>query len=455
MNYQQRLPIGNLEPVPPRKDLVEADLIDNIGIPTGHPTVANLLKAAGYNTALYGKWHLGYFNTPQEKAAKGGQGNGFGPVANGYNKFFGILGGGADHFTHTDWYGEGDLWLGEEATRVDGYLDDLFTQRAVNFINRQASSKKPFFLNLSFHIPHWPFEVPNAKLGANNGHTGKIIPDKWYGAAYPVTEDHPLGLGGFDQGSRKIYTQMVQRLDSNIGKVLAALSAAGLSNNTVVIFTSDNGGERFSDVWPLVGAKGHLYEGGIRVPAIVRWPGLPNNQTTPQVVASFDWSVTMLAAAGIPVAGFDGMDLKPLLTSLGNDDYQPVPRQLFWRHGGQRAAIIGKYKYLYLGNKPSGAPTDFLLKFSDMPNYLLGDVDGPPPALGGTGSNTIYEYVFDLSKDEREQANLIDNPAYAETTQKLKAAWNSWEATVANATPQTHAVAADLNLKALTERYGD
>lgn len=455
MNYQQRLPIGNMEPVPVRKDMVEADLIDNMGIPAGYPTVANLLKAAGYGTALFGKWHMGYFNTPEEKAAKGGQGNGFGPLANGYDEFFGILGGGADHFTHTDWYGEADLWQGEEPAPTEGYLDDLFTERAVAYLRKQARSNTPFFLNLCFHTPHWPFEVPDPALGPNNGHTGRIIPDKWYGLAYPVTEDHPLGLGGFDQGSRGIYTDMVQRLDRNIGKVLAALEAAGLSHNTVVIFNSDNGGERFSDVWPFIGAKGHLYEGGIRVPAILRWPGLPANKVSEQVVASFDWSVTLLAAAGVPVTGFDGMDLRPILGSAGNGTQQLVPRALFWRFAGQRAAIIGQYKYLRLGDKPSGAPTDALLKFSDMPNYLLGDIDGPPPAFGGPGPGTVYEYIFDLAKDPREQANLMDNPAYADITAGLKTAWTHWESTVANSTPSVHAPAADVGLKTLTERYGD
>lgn len=96
-----------------------------------------------------------------------------------------------------------------------------------------------------------------------------------------------------------------------------------------------------------------------------------------------------------------------------------------------------------------------MLKFSDMSNYLLGDIDGPPPAFGGAGPETVYEYLFDLSMDEREQANLIDNPAYAEIKKGLKDAWREWKSTVANSTPSVHAAAADVGLNALTKRYGD
>lgn len=428
MNYQQRLAIGTLEPVGYRLDMVEAELIDNMGIPASHPTVANLLKKAGYNTALYGKWHGGYFNTAEEKAAKGGQGNGFGPVANGYDDFFGFLSGGADHFTHQDWYGNPDLWHLEDPAVEEGYSTDLFTKRAVDFINAQTADK-PFFLNLAYHAPHWPWEVPDPALGANNGHTGKIIPDKWFGMAYPVTEDHPMGIGGFDQASRGIYKAMVQNLDMNIGKVLDALEASGMADNTVIIFSSDNGGERFSDVWPFIGAKGHLYEGGIRVPAIVRWPGVvptAGNRVSQQVVMGFDWSVTMLKAAGLSIRGFDGIDLKPIIKNTGKLTEQLVNRTLFWRHGGQRAVRMGDMKYLYIGNKPNGQPTEALTKFSDMPNYMIGDIDGP----GFIGPNTNYEYVFDLSKDQREQANLIDNPAYATQTAQLRTAWEDWNASM-------------------------
>jgi arylsulfatase A-like enzyme len=433
MNYQQRLPIGTLEPVGYRLDMVEADLIDDMGIPAEHTTIANTLRNAGYDTALYGKWHAGYFNTQAEKDKKGGIGNGFGPIANGYNDFFGFLSGGVDHFTHTDWYGNADLWDGEEAAVLEGYSTDLFTERAVNFIKKKEGSDQPFFLNLSYHSPHWPWEVPDNDPSDNsNHHTGKIIPDKWFGMAYPVTEDHPMGLGGFDQSSREIYAKMVENLDTNIGIVLDQLAASGKADNTLVIFTSDNGGERFSDTYPFVGSKGHLYEGGIRVPAITRWPGkFPAGKVSNQVVISFDWSVTMLAAAGIPLKdkdgkSLDGMNLKPIIANTGKSTEKLIKRSLFWRHGGQRAVRIGDLKYLYLGDKPNGQPTDALMKFSDMPAYMLGDSDGP----NFMGPNSIYEYVFDLSKDKREQANLIDNPAYAKNTAMLKKAWDNWNAKV-------------------------
>ena len=155
-------------------------------------------------------------------------------------------------------------------------------------------------------------------------------------------------LFDFDGGSQKTYQRMIQAMDVQIGRVLEALNTNGLAENTIVIFTSDNGGERFADTWPFTGRKTELLEGGLRIPAIISWPArIPQGRTSDQVSITMDWLPTLLAATGAssdPAFPPDGMNLLPVLT--GNAP--PVERKLFWRYkaNAQRAARIGDYKYL-------------------------------------------------------------------------------------------------------------
>ena len=155
-------------------------------------------------------------------------------------------------------------------------------------------------------------------------------------------------LRDFDGGTQKTYQRMIESMDTQIGRVLEALDASGLTENTIVIFTSDNGGERFSDTWPFTGKKSDLLEGGLRIPMVIAWPArIAPGRTTDQVAISMDWLPTLLAAAGAaPDPGYppDGMNLLPALT--GNA--AAVDRKLFWRYKGkwQRAARIGDYKFL-------------------------------------------------------------------------------------------------------------
>ncbi len=212
-----------------------------------------------------------------------------------------------------------------------GYLTDMLGSRAVDVVNGYAKSGRPFLLSLHFNAPHWPWEAPGDQAESRRLAGGGL-----------------RSLFDFDGGSQKTYQRMIQAMDLQIGRVVEALNANGLAESTIVIFTSDNGGERFADTWPFTGRKTELLEGGLRIPAIVCWPArIPQGRTTEQVAISMDWLPTLLAAAGAssdPAFPPDGMNLLPILTQNGT----PFERKLFWRYkaNAQRAARDGDYKYL-------------------------------------------------------------------------------------------------------------
>ena len=301
--YPQRIEVGLYEPL-------TADSLD-IGLPPEHPTVASLLKANGYETALIGKWHLGW--KPE-----------FGPNRHGYEEFFGILSGAADYFTHHSSDSNGlDLWENLAPVERIGYLTNLLSDRAADFVTRRRT--KPFYLSLHYTAPHAPWEGPEDEAIGHTSH-----------GSGPMVEG----------GSLKIFASMMKSMDSGIGRVLRALRQAGHERNTLVIFTSDNGGERYSHNWPFSFKKGDLWEGGIRVPAIVRWPGvIPAARTTEQPATTMDWTTTILAVTGTkpdPSYALDGENLMPVCKGTRT----VYDRTLFWRTRRQEAARIGNWKYL-------------------------------------------------------------------------------------------------------------
>ncbi|WP_414753704.1 sulfatase [Anabaena sp. CCY 9910] len=313
--YQARLPVGLREPLGARSQPAS----NNIGIPANQPTIASLLKANGYETALVGKWHAGY---PPN----------FGPLQKGFDEYFGHLSGGIEYFTHTGTDRILDLYENDVPVQRSGYVTDLFTDRAVEFIQRPHS--RPFYLSLHYNAPHWPWQGPNDQAST----------------AFYLTNGYTVG------GSQATYAAMVKSLDDGVGRVLDALEASGQADNTLVIFTSDNGGERFSNFGPFRGQKASLYEGGIRVPAIIRYPGVTQaNQVSNQVIITFDLTATILAATGTsfhPNYPPDGQNLLPLLRG----DRREFSRTLFWRYGAalttrQRAVRSGDWKYWRRGNQ--------------------------------------------------------------------------------------------------------
>jgi arylsulfatase A-like enzyme len=341
--YQDRLPVGLDEPLTDR----------NVGLPPDVPTLPSLLKHAGYGTTLVGKWHLGML--PK-----------YGPIQSGYDHFYGIRRGAADYYTHSK-----DLW--DDDVRVDqvGYLTDLLGGRAVNVVNNYAQSGRPFLLSLHFTAPHWPWEVPGDESESKRL-AGRNLID-------------------FDGGTQKTYQRMIEDLDLQVGRVVEAIRANGISENTIVIFTSDNGGERFADTWPFTGRKTELLEGGIRIPAIISWPAqIPKGRTTNQVGISMDWLPTLLAAAGAshhPAFPPDGINLLPVLAS----NAAAIERKLFWRYkaNAQRAARHGDYKFLKI--------------------------------LGNT-------FLFNVAEDPMERANLKER--HKDIYQRLEAEWLAWNATM-------------------------
>lgn len=349
-----------------------------LGLPTDHPTLPSLLKKSGYSTALIGKWHLGYPPT-------------FGPLRSGYDEFFGPMSGGVDYFTHCDSAGRHDLWFGEEERNDEGYLTDLLSQRAVDYVDRMAAKNEPFFLSLHYTAPHWPWETRDDADKA------------------PLVKDNLFDLAG---GNIHVYRRMIHHMDEGIGWIMDALKKHGIADDTLVVFTSDNGGERFSDNWPLVGGKMDLTEGGIRVPWIAHWPAvIAKGGESAQLCMTMDWSATMLEAAGVaadPAYPLDGVSLMPVLT----DSKHSFRRPLHWRmnHRGQEAMRDGDWKYL--------------------------KVDG-------------NEYLFNIPGDERERANLAKKEP--ERLAAMRADWAAWNATMPPI-PQDATVSLGYSVKDMPQR---
>ena len=331
-----------------------------LGLPPSHPTLPSMLAASGYRTALIGKWHLGF--APH-----------FGPLSSGYDEFFGLMAGGADYFTHCNSTGKHDLYLGEQEHREEGYMTDLISRHAIDFVDRMAcgaQSGSPFFLSLHHTAPHWPWET------RDDADTPAQISNN---------------LFHLDGGNIDTYRRMIHHMDEGIGQLAASLRRHGLLDNTLIVFTSDNGGERFSDNWPLVGGKMDLTEGGIRVPWIAHWPaGIAAGGVSGQHCMTMDWSATMLDLAGVaahPDYPLDGVSLAQVL----RDPSRAFRRVMHWRmkHRGQRALRDGDWKYLRVDDN---------------------------------------DYLFNIPGDARERANKARREP--ERLQAMRSSWESWNATL-------------------------
>jgi arylsulfatase A-like enzyme len=348
--YPARTPVGLMEPLIRGK-------MDSIGLTADYPSIGTLLRKAGYETALIGKWHLGFIPLCS-------------PNQNGFDYFFGIHSGAADYISHKNDIRIHDLYENDKPVYPKGYLTDLIADKAISFLNRPH--KKPFFLSIQFNAPHWPWQGPGA-------------------GAVPDSVNYRSG------GSPVVFAEMMKSLDNAIGNIMSTLDKSPF-RNTIVIFTNDNGGERYSDNGGLAYSKSYLWEGGIKVPAFVRWTGkIKPGSVTSQVAVTMDWTATILAAADAkPHSSFplDAIDLMPVMQAKTQKN---IERTLYWRsfqHRRQKAIRSGDWKYIQ-------------------------DEKG--------------EFLFNIATDMYEKNNLKD--AHQDVFNKLKEQLANWETTVLKPIP--------------------
>ena len=283
-------------------------------------SLPQLLRDADYTTGLVGKWHLGMVDEHS-------------PGSHGFDYFFGFRGAYIDFYQHDRGPNAPDLWENDTRIEREGYMTDLITEETVNFIERSASDARPFFVDVAYNAPHWPYQPPDMpSISRNNA-----------GHLQPHTEG---------TSTRADYVAMVERVDQGVGEILATLDRLGLADNTLVIFTNDNGGEWLARNAPLFHRKWTVWEGGIRVPAVARWPGrIPAGRVSDQVGITMDLTATILSVANASVpTDLEGMNLMPIWVGENPE----VERTLFWRTnvGGQtqRAVRSGDWKLVIDGN---------------------------------------------------------------------------------------------------------
>ena len=290
------------------------------GLPLAAVTCAEVFQQHGYATGMFGKWHLGYIPP-------------WLPPSQGFDEFRGLGAGDGDHHTHIDRWGREDWWHNNTLDMTTGYTADLLTKYSIEFI--EANQGQPFFLyvpHLAIHFP-WqgPNDPPHRKKGNDYGN------DKW-------------GIVPDPSNVQPHVKAMVESVDESVEQILAALERLQLTENTLVIFTSDNGGylnygENFQNIssnGPLRGQKGTVYEGGHRVPMIFYWKGKIAPAVTDAMALSIDLFPTFATVASLNTnkLQLDGVDLMPHLLKQ-----QDLPeRTLFWREGTERAVRRGTWK---------------------------------------------------------------------------------------------------------------
>lgn len=333
--------------------------IHALGLPTSIPTLPKMLKAAGYATGAFGKWHLGYKDE-------------YNPTKHGFDEYFGELLGHSDYYNHAYYDGTYALRDGLKPVKVEGYLTDLINRRAVEFVRKQAEA--PFFLYVPHLAVHCPYQPP-----------GRPLPN--------VTKANMY------DGDRRTYAAMVEKVDEGVGMLLAELEKQGVLENTLFVLSSDNGGERYSDNSPLFHHKSTLWEGGIRVPCLMRWPArLPQGKVTSQVGITMDLTATFAAIAGTKPAAdrpFDGLNLLPILTG----EQEEQVRTLCWRidraSRHQKAVRHGSWKYIQDSN------VEMLFNLEDDISERR-DVSFQNPAVFADLKNRLAAWEEEMSQERTE-----------------------------------------------------
>jgi arylsulfatase A-like enzyme len=334
------------------------------GLPLSETTLADRLRAAGYRTAVFGKWHLG-------------AGEKFHPMSRGFDEFFGFL-GGQHSYMDTAAQSVDPILDGRKPATAMTYLTDALATRAVDFIRREKA--RPFLLYLAFNAVHTPMHATDKYL-----------------ARFKDVKD----------SQRRTYAAMLSAMDDAIGRTMATIRDERLEENTLVIFFSDNGGPTMpgttingSSNGPLRGSKRQTWEGGIRVPFIIRWKGhVPEGKTDARPIIQLDVLPTALAAAGVPLGNqshIDGVNLLPFITGKSQG---PVHEALYWRLGGMMAIRKGDWK---------------LVKTQEGP------LPGDPSVLSDLSAAELYNLAADIG----ETKNLA--PTNAAKAKELANQWQRW-----------------------------
>ncbi len=315
------------------------------GLPLEEHIMPQSFKAAGYRTSITGKWHLGH-----SRAA-------FLPHNRGFDHAYGHVNGAIDYYTHMrdgglDWHRNG------KSVREEGYSTDLVAAETVRLIKGRDRSK-PFFHYLPFNAPHAPLQAPQELI-----------------AKYSRIQDP----------TRRRFAAMVDAMDTAVGRVLTTLDQEGIADNTLVLFFSDNGGPIAQGArnTPLRGAKGSVWEGGLRVPAMMRWPGrLKAGSKSAQVATVLDVFPTLAAAAGVQPRNklpFDGRDLWPSIAGGKTEKREDLFFAIESPRGIEHAVRSGEWKLVQHAPRGAGAPANYLFRIEEDPNET-NDLAAKHPAV--------------------------------------------------------------------------
>jgi len=352
---------------------------EGVGLPLTETTLATRLKDLGYATGIVGKWHLG---------GDADVGAAYHPLRRGFDEFFGF------HGSMVHYFRSAHLYRGHEPVREPGYLTDVLARESCAFIERRAGH--PFFLYVAFNAPHTPLEATAEDLAAVRA----LPPPAGQREALEAlpTEDREAALETI-----AVRRAMLRALDRAVGQIMDQLDQSGLTQDTLVIFTNDNGD--YTSNGPFRGGKGVCQEGGIRVPMIWRWPGrLPEGAVYSEMVSTLDIVPTAVAAAGgaiDPDWRLDGVNLLPYLSG----DASGAPHEwLFWRMGENRAARNGPWKLFYSGFSGFYSQRHGMAPPDPTPNWAL----------------------FNLAQDPGEKHDLKDK--HPERFANMRKAYAEWEA---------------------------
>jgi arylsulfatase A-like enzyme len=362
---------------------------ETLGLDKGQTLIAQTMKSAGYRTGMVGKWHVG-------------QAPGYQPLDRGFDSYYGVL-AGATTFLRS--IGPGDLHVetaedskinrqrlpvfdGRTPVDPDGYLTDVFTDRAIDFIGPRSTD--PFFLYLSYTAPHAPLQAS---------------------ARY-------MARAGAGSDFHRVYAAMMIAVDDGIGRIVEHLKMTGRYQDTLIFFVSDNGCASYINGGcsngPLNAWKGYPWDGGIRVPYLVSWPARIKPAVRGDLVSSLDIAATAAAAAGTKHPNAEGMDLVPLLSK----PERASDRMLFWKMGPNHIVRDGRWKLIVV-NK-AAPPSPDAAKGDDLGRSLR--PDGLPAQVSPLGQ---WTFLYDMVADPGEKVDL--SARHPEVVERLRREWTVWD----------------------------